>query len=805
MLTEIAEILQITFIHILFSAGAWMECDDLAGPVCKYRLTDPEILDSQIHIVMWERLARPTVTKVLPNTLSGDLVCAETTGSEDTSLAASDISTVEKDMYDQDRVSLGSEIRTSRVSVSELETSLAAEAKLDNLPTALAELKQPMQYNCMNSIEDILNDSIEWSHDVQDMGSKDKLCDRENEAAQSTTNSCDSSNPNCVHTSSIKTVDKDPDNIVSYESSDQKPKDKTSIETQQLKSVTTNSSPCSVLSTESKDSVLLPNFVTSVPDNQNVQRPVPYKFSENNPTSAFEASTVFREAYKNPGTNDAVEIEPHLDSVLKGQQATVGSETAKMQVKVSVISGTVGKIQPSTVFCKPLKLTTASEDGELKGNSTSSICSETTCENNNPGTVDSERMEVNTGMQKMETSEGGNSNSRPHLLKNTYTEGLDKTADDCKVMVRKKDETFTIKLRSMTNNQADGTVKSDSVAMPVMPTTVSVSTPSVNASNVALSQIVTAGNVDGTSGKGHVENMQSESRLRKSGMAFKLPSLRRRKSQNSYMRDAFVTLDKTRGKDNLNNPVASPGFPGAMGGLSSVKQYLLNRATSRSDSKNKFEGLSLASQGAKVPSLATFGSSPYFNSVKLKPSPTSFDTFDLKRKLEKVNSLIVENDQKKIKIDKLNSEGSSESGHASLKENSVCTVPVMSNSLTKRTSRGKKMTLVKQWANQTKGGLPDTRSRISELKLPSKTSPKKTEKAHETDSVLQDLYDALNIPFSSVKDTMSTVMADVDDILQFVDDSELMQLHEETGVSRSCISSPGEGNLMKTDWYVIGS
>ncbi|XP_052265858.1 uncharacterized protein LOC127868267 isoform X5 [Dreissena polymorpha] len=68
-----------------------------------------------------------------------------------------------------------------------------------------------------------------------------------------------------------------------------------------------------------------------------------------------------------------------------------------------------------------------------------------------------------------------------------------------------------------------------------------------------------------------------------------------------------------------------------------------------------------------------------------------------------------------------------------------------------------------------------------------------------SDTVLQDLYDALNIPYNHVQDTMTSIMSDVDDILQFVDANDAFRDDMRATSPESCRSIPVFKEHFKTD------
>lgn len=714
-----------------------MKCDDLQSSECKFSSPSPQFPTSQIHIVMWERLTQPPLTGSPTNTTGIELG------------ASSDPSSV------LTQQSVMPALDRKDTEIRDLCSLICEEAKHiegDKIQCDGANMKQSL-YNEANKAMFRLD------------------------AASST-----GSFPLCVQTDNPKSDNTRATNLpVSARHGHCPPAVRKSSAS--LASVS-KASPCSTSSSSSKISVKLPNFVTVSPQNDRIQRPVPCK----------QVKTVAQ----------SLNNSPLLDH-MAGSQESVKCAISELQ---TVLAGTIVPIQASTVFCRPVKtdcqVTAKADDkGKIVGDKIPEKDNKTEKLPEEIGLVfENEKLvpETNTDSEATDNKVVNGS----ELLKHSDVHGKDCITVENSPAVGLQPPVLIGRMKT-----------SETHSQIVYPTNSVPSMPALSIAQPLLAPKAAAVQSLNPTDKNNAQSVSNNSQVKKSGLPFKLPTMLRKKSQNTYVKDAFLTLNLSdKNKHPNNSKGAFPGLNGNISTLSSVKQYLLNRATSRTDCKAKFEGLNLGTYHNKVNKKTTASASvcnghlgtesvsslnsasPGFDAFSegRKKSTMTLDTFDLKRKLEKVNSLIVENDRKKLKSRKLETECSSETN--SLKENCSAT--------TQRCGT-KKMAFVSKWASKTvtQGEISERDNSLSDLKL---NLCKKQETYHQennSDGVLQDLYDALNIPFDNVKDTMSSIMSDVDDILQFFDKSEILPAQLEMDVLESSRSSPElSQNTWKTDWYV---
>lgn len=590
-------------------------------------------------------------------------------------------------------------------------------------------------------------------------------------------------------------------------------------------SVTSVESPGSTLSNESSDSVLLPNFISSTPDSTGVLRPIPKPVCS---VPTFGLNTELH-SISNLHTQETGVVGSYLDVSDKSAANDIKSELKKMNsgpvetLKVNSESGTLKEIskekvrndssfsasqicgpksliKPSTVFYVPKK---CNEHLDV------SICNDNLA--NDKQTV------------KMRLDEPGNKISHvDSKLKNIKCELNERQKEldfaEGRVTVTAKDFKISKKVEQDGEKpeKANGSKGKEMIDMK------EETSESVN------------------------EDKRSSSRL---SSRFKVPFANVKRP--SLSRDAFFTLEPSRSKAETSacstplsvSASSSPGLSGNLTFLNSVKQYLLSRTTGRTEQKFKFEGLNLKSSSNRssasglseldlqvssnlssncsdIPSVGTSAcdnldsesvSSSSSRATSSLPATCDLVTkliekleqvpencmqhpMTLKRKLESSSNQYC----KKRLNDSSNDSDKMSSGNVSLKE-------ISNNHRRKKLPGGKNMKLVKKLVrNAEKGKVGQIAS--GEFKdIESKELQNKIVSGQETkcdtDSVLQDLYEALNIPFNSVNSTMLDILTDVDDILNFVSVGDVMP-----GLQRDDRSSSVDsfGDSKKhSDWYVL--
>lgn len=588
-------------------------------------------------------------------------------------------------------------------------------------------------------------------------------------------------------------------------------------------SVTSVESPGSTLSSESSDSVLLPNFISSTPANTGVLRPIPKPVcsvptfdintelhNKSNLRTQQETSivgsclSVSDKSAANDFKSELKKMKTDPVETLNAENGTwkeISKEKMRNDISFSAsqICGPKSLIEPSTVFCVPKKCNDpldVSVCNDNLVNDKQTIKSRLDESGNKISHVDSKlkniKCELNERQKELDTTETRVTETAKDLKIGKNVEQASEIPE--KANGSKGKEMFDIKEET---------------------------SESVNKDKQSLSRL--------------------SSRFKVPFSNVKRPSL---------SRDAFFTLEPARSKAETSacsTPLSvsssfSPGLNGNLTFLNSVKQYLLSRTTGRTEQKFKFEGLNLrsSSNGSSASGLSELdlpvSSNLSSNCLDIPSIGTSaFDNLDsksvsssssratsslpatcdlvtkliekleqvpensmqcpmtLKRKLESTSSQYC----KKRLNDATRDSDEMSSGNVSLKENSNC--------CRKNLPRGKSMKLVKKLVrNAEKGKVGQTAS--GEYKdIESKDLQNKIVKGQETkcdtDSVLQDLYEALNIPFNSVNSTNLDILTDVDDILNFISVGDVMPglQHDDR---LSSVYSFGDSKK-HSDWYVL--
>lgn len=579
-------------------------------------------------------------------------------------------------------------------------------------------------------------------------------------------------------------------------------------------------SSCSTMSSDSSDSVLLPNFISSTPVSKGLIRPVPKLITSVPAVSTMKELSNGRDPQIQQYTSlniDQSANQPSISFVkgTEGGQNEKGTILKNLHAKImgridSMEDGGRDKIlienqnqpcgqktliKPSTVFCVPKKFS-----------------EEVLCGNNLDDCFDSRCKKLvlsnKTKLDEIDGYGGASYESDKRLIKagpcdipespdiqqelGSLPKGMDKTVN-CKTKM-KGEKTIEAKAKSM--------------------------------------------------------NIRSErSSSLSNNHRFKVPI--RVAKRASLSKDAFFTLEiESKDKTSLssstpmhNSSPLSPAVGGNITFLNSVKQYLLSRTTGRTEPKFKFQGLNLKSgsnrsnssslseldftmssdvssndadehslsntpcESADLQSVSNCSSgSPTVQSTaslvaelvaKLEQTPSSQPT--LKRKLDEQGAFNqtahkrrVDNSGMRIKQRGHDSNFENASnGHDSPTENStVCN--------RKKVIGGNNMILVKKSEKLNTEQLETHGIHANIMN----NSSEKTEKKCETENVLHDLYAALNIPFSSVSATMSDIMTDVDDILNLVNVDDVPD-HQRSGTPLSCFGDSSTGNQKHSDWYVL--
>ena len=829
-----------------------MECDDLKSSMCKYSCVNPAIPSSQVHIVMWEKLTDP---------------CAP--GSQSHPSAGNQLHVFG---------SLNGPVLT------EMETSFAQRSN------AVLSTQQPS--NLCNSFPHTQNIHVDTQHSSTPLENSCNIhenhipmgCDQRNEimdrrlvseresisvnnlnhdAGRSAFSGCDSlysnakkmdrkSNIQCLETV-LSNDSRTTESIKCIEES----LCSSSIHTL----YTRHSSRSSSISLDSVNSVKLPNFVAMTPVSSNIQKPVPFK--QNLVPSQYSqdgTGVPYSKSEKLIIPQSLVDFEC-VDNVVDDAQDLSHPDGKFAGPDLAKVFQT---IQPSTVFCKPIKAGTElgrmvinteriEGAGEVEGRSYRNNCLQSmpsmgsfqyttqssklnpsmtnvsgACSlkggrlgevNNSSHSVIRASVEQHTDVQNVVAMNGPTDPQTkmqvPAGMIAIMTMGSnDKTASLTNISTESFNTNHASSLLAKTDPvvMLTKTVNSNMATLPIATSSLITQNGNVPVNTPAPEVLVENENVT-VSGR----SSSCSSKQGKKGLYFKLPPTLRKRTQSNYVRDAFLTLNNKK-KETIRQETLtpSPSLKGDVTNLSSVKQYLLNKATSRTETKVKFEGLSLASLVNKTSNVkvcdgfsatglddSVKSESPGFDSVSegRRKSAMAYDNFDLKRKLEKVNSLILENDRKRLKSSsKIGVELNLSSENSSLKENCV-RVSTEENLKYKSTPKlsNKNMEMVSKWANQTQGGLFENDS--TPLTLNPNDLKKGAVGISNEDAVLQDLYDALNIPLSDIKGTMSSIMSDMEDIIQFVDKSEILPTQCEPNLTGSCRSSPGLAeNFFKLDW-----
>ncbi|XP_060552214.1 uncharacterized protein LOC132713590 isoform X2 [Ruditapes philippinarum] len=562
-----------------------------------------------------------------------------------------------------------------------------------------------------------------------------------------------------------------------------------------------DTSPCSTHSTGSSDSLHLPNFVAFTGSNEGVLRPIPMPIVSVIPITSNNNANIKNNIQSKTRSDNTVDCSEKKGIKVKNT-SLLGNLIVKLERKMSLngandkneqmvgknelnmpcsqISGPKTIIKPSTVFCVPKK----SSEADLNAHLSNVVKSDSVKEHVNT-CGDSTCKEDDTALPGLSIhSENGTWNNTRKRKSNVTPEN---EIIDKKLLIESKDDKY------MGIEHSENVEKHDH--------------------NVELKT---------------ANEQKSKSRLSQSSR-FKVPFKLNKKPQLS--KDAFFTLDTdtgTPGSSGSNTPMSpiSPAFSGNLNYLNSVKQYLLSRTTGRPDPKFKFEGLNLKSSS----SYGSFDLSELGLSCNASALPAECNSFDseslsnssshstISKKSELVNKLIQKLEQSPIsgvlnqttlkrklemnatKSPKKKLQGNEvdqdtlSSGNTSLKENS-------SIHHQKKVPGGKSMRLVRKLAVKAENASSEhniSKTNIGSLELNNQMVNTKVAKC-DSESVLQDLYEALNIPYSSVDATMSDIMTDVDDILGFVNVDDLVPDPHHINRPLSCFEGSSAENQKHSD------
>ncbi|XP_045182381.2 uncharacterized protein LOC123541075 isoform X2 [Mercenaria mercenaria] len=584
-----------------------------------------------------------------------------------------------------------------------------------------------------------------------------------------------------------------------------------------------DTSPCSTRSTESSDSLLLPNFIASTPVSESVLRPIPVPIvsvlplksdrndvcirndlpvqektehvdrseSENSETTGLNKEL----KVKNPDVIEHLKamIESRISVGVKDDPNEQTERNCQSDLPCSQISGPKSLIKPSTVFCVPKK---SSDLGKI---SLSSGVMAAHCN----GAVKNETVYQNVFSKSKEKGTECDSGVKENELK----DASNKTMAEIELPSKQGEKMEEKDSKNEVEKNTDIIKESDK--------------------------------------KKTTKGRTSSSRLSHSSR-FKVPFSYNKKPHIS--RDAFFTLQTDKSSpcsSGESTPLSisassSPSLSGNLTYLSSVKQYLLSRTTGRTDPKFKFEGLNLksvssrsssfnfsefylpvsshtSSNGSEIPEVSNSSSDNMEDSQSM--SDTSSQSSIISRKSALVNKLIEKleqspvggtgnhttlkrklenntskNTKKKVSGD-TNKWDKMSNGNTSLKENSR--FPHR-----KKMPGGKSMKLVRNLVNAAEQAniMQEKKTKYDEGSTElSDNMVKANETKCDSESVLQDLYEALNLPFSNVNAAMSDIMTDVDDILDFVNVGDVVPDEHQSDRPLSCLGGSIAGNQKHSD------
>ncbi|KAH3709360.1 uncharacterized protein LOC127857684 isoform X2 [Dreissena polymorpha] len=676
----------------------WMKCDDLDGSVCAFNHSQPSVPSSQVHIVMWE--------KVIPKTRT----CRQLTMVPDHDNSIS---------FHDDVKNL---LKTDNCGVDDRNPD---EANFSQRKGTKMTLYEPFKFGGTRNLAQgsQSSDAYKSSDPEQTSGGRVSLV-KQFVDVNHKQDFMDSD-------SGLSSMCNEPVRITKRRKPDRR-----------------DLSPCSVASTESSESVHLPKFVDLTPVTSSVQRPIPCRSKMSlmsiNQNSGLnietsKSSVLKEQAYV--GNIHVSRLETRVDSETK-----VNSEKAHQDVCDSAnsmslepgfdlpsvvvvpctkLNGIVSSINPSTVFCKPIK---------------------TLPETVPSGPLPEKCIEIQSSVT-------------------TAREGSLPQRNEIDLM------------------QPESQV----ITKISKPLTVQVPSESIRRS------------YNSTPKSGSASSQSSR---------FKLPPFSGlNKKKTTIDRNAFYTLEKQKvaNQENVKLNEASS--------LSQVKQYLLTRTAGTA--RTKFEGLNLKSNVDSSSCCPVLSQSHEQLASSINMHNTSANSENnssqngvnmrsaMSSILTKRKSFSNMSDFHHVDNKKPREETSTNNETNSLKEN----FPNKKNysQIRKQTVKpgytGKNKSMVDKWATDSMNitGHSDTPEFLRNSFVPTATEK---DLMVGSDTVLQDLYDALNIPYNHVQDTMTSIMSDVDDILQFVDANDAFRDDMRATSPESCRSIPVFKEHFKTDCMV---
>ncbi|XP_052763956.1 uncharacterized protein LOC128205932 isoform X2 [Mya arenaria] len=770
----------------------WMKCDDLDHTLCQYTSSTPTVENSQVHIVMWEK-----VTKKPP-------ICRQ--------LALDSCSMFES------RLEHNNEGRLHVQDAGESQFKAVSEGILENAADqSLAEntaveshlnLGDSENFDMFEDWEGTFGACVNKSDSISQLaenedcresfikctssqrnsklrGKTPKLepfsfGNASNGAKDVSINNCDkSSNSGNAQCSSSLSTDSSvqvvPNIILPKLSPPTAERVENAIKMARKASVTRSGNVSPSSSASSEQSLHLPDFVTSVLMNGSPKRPIAFALRRPIPCAPSQIQVDDKDSVLSSDGLSKIRPKISMASSVDNENTVPGSkqgDTVELKEPIGVkcrrLSGPVLEIQPSTVFCRPTKVATS----ETKMKSTSD-------DNLADNLFDLSKFDHDTAVSCNMENTDKNVLGNERIESNEHIESM----SDNKPFI------------AVPLNKVKFIPDQGISCIPTVNSTNKNETDDIDKSSVVDKDVVR--NADVKSGNGRESSISKR---------FKLPAyMLNKKAQTSasLSRNAFSALPMTKVSPNTVAVLKEDSSPGSM---SEVKHYLLNKATG--NAHNRFHGLNLKSQ-----KLRTSASTPLLTHLvtnikganvgmfdsslesglnmkfgrKITNSAGSYSGFQFKRKSSDTDSdSLDKNSNKKVKI---NEESDQETADAhSLKENKTSSKKLPPRGRV----GGKNMKLIEKWAKQSKETLssiePISTKNFVVEKL--KASPLKSEAKVDNDHVLQDLYEALNIPFSAVNDTMATIMTDVDDILNFVSTDEILPEVARPNSSQSCVSIP---------------
>ncbi|KAL4217895.1 Ubiquitin specific peptidase like 1 [Mactra antiquata] len=279
---------------------------------------------------------------------------------------------------------------------------------------------------------------------------------------------------------------------------------------------------------------------------------------------------------------------------------------------------------------------------------------------------------------------------------------------------------------------------------------------------------------------------------------FKLPTSGKK---SSISKDAFFTLDpkcSKPGETGFNSKDESTTNSSCLNGdvsvLNSVKQYLLSRTTDRSTSKYKFKGMDLktcsresscsefelprTSSGNSCGAVLSSGSTP--GSVMTLSSSKIFKGYDMlsnKPELEGVNTLkrklddVIQSDSnRKTKLFKIYNNDLIKHNVTSIKDlnqsNKSCT-SIYNDNMKENLTVDKNSDVLhssKSRSDKCIFQIDDNKYSFLDMETKSESRNNDIDDSKTETSILHDLYDALNIPYNTIQESLSE-FTDVQDIL----------------------------------------